>query len=151
MDIKRGNISRLEEIRGSGRLDLLTNHLFQDAQPSGSRQAQSQQQQQQQQQQQMEDKEFEDFFNDHPKPWANNEHLKEDYRQHFIRMFGGNPKPWTGDDQLKKVYQRHFVQMKNQDLHRRRTRTYNRFLDERQYTLLEAMENVIEQVFRRQS
>ena len=41
--------------------------------------------------------------------------------------------------------------MKNQDLHRRHTRTYNRFLDERQYTLLEAMENVIEQVFRRQS
>ena len=103
--------------RDGGRLDLLTYHLFQDAQPSGSSQAQAQQQQQ------LEDKEFEDFFNDHPKPWANNDHLKEDYHQHFIRMFGGNPKPWTGDDQLKKVYQRHFDQIKNQDLHRRRTRT----------------------------
>ena len=84
--------------RGGGRLDLLINHLFQDAQPSGFRQAQPQQQQQQQ----AEDKEFEDFFNDHPKPWANNDHLKEDYREHFIRMFGGNPKPWSGDDPLKK-------------------------------------------------
>ena len=134
--------------RGGGRLDLLTNHLFQDAQPSGSRQAQSQQQQQQQQ---TEDKEFEDFFNDHPKPWANNDHLKEDYHQHFIRMFGGNPKPWTGDDQLKKVYRRHFDQIKNQDPHRRCTRTYIRFLDEKRYTLLEAMENVIDQVFCHQS
>ena len=45
---------------------------------------------------------FEDFFSDHPKPWANNEHPKENYHEHFIQMFGGNPKPWTGDDQLKK-------------------------------------------------
>ena len=74
--------------RGGRQQDLLTNNLFQDAQPSGSRQPQSQQQRQQQ----TEDEEFEDFFSDHPKPWANNEHLKEDYRQHFIRMFGGNPK-----------------------------------------------------------
>ena len=41
--------------RGGGQQDLLTNHLFLDAQPSGSRQPQSQQQQQ------PEDKEFEDF------------------------------------------------------------------------------------------
>ena len=47
--------------RGGGQQDLLTNHLFQDAQPSGSRQPQSQQQQQ------PEDEEFEDFFSDHPK------------------------------------------------------------------------------------
>ena len=78
--------------------------------------------QQQQQQQQPEDKEFEDFFSDHPKPWANNEHLKEDYRQHFIRIFGGNPKPWSGDEQLKHVYHRQFDQIKNQDLHRRCTK-----------------------------
>ena len=131
--------------RCHGQQDLLTNHLFQDAQPSGSRQPQSPQQQQ------LEDEEFEDFFSDHPKPWANNEHLKEDYREHFIGMFGGNQKPWTGDDQLKKVYQRHFDQIKNQDLHRRHTRTYNHFLDVRRYNLLEAMENVIDQVFCRQS
>ena len=66
-------------------------------------------------------------------------------------MFGGNPKPWTGDDQLKKVYRHHFDQIKNQDLHRRCTRTYIRFLDEKRYTLLVAMENVIDQVFCRQS
>ena len=129
--------------RGGGQQDLLTNRLFQDAHPSGSRQTQWQQQQ-------PEDEEFEDFFSDHPKPWANNEHLKEDYGQHFIRMFGGNPKPWSGDEQLKRVYLCHFDQIKNQDLHKRRTRTYIRFLDEKHYTLHEAMENVIEQVFRRQ-
>ena len=104
----------------------MTNHLFQDVQPSGSRQPRSQQQQQQ-----PEDKEFEDFFSDHPKPRANNEHLKEDYRQHFIRIFGGNPKPWSGDEQLKRVYRRQFDQIKNQDLHRRCTRTCIRFLDEK--------------------
>ena len=49
------------------------------------------------------------------------------------------------------MYHHHFDQIKNQDLHRRRIRTYNRFLDEKRYTLLEAMENVIEQGFRRQS
>ena len=49
------------------------------------------------------------------------------------------------------VYHRHFDQIKNQDLHRQRTRTYIRFLDEKRYTLLEAMENVIEQVFHHQS
>ena len=48
------------------------------------------------------------------------------------------------------MYDHHFDQIKNQDLHRRR-RTYIRFLDEKRYILLEAMENVIEQVFRRQS
>ena len=42
--------------RGGGQYDLLTNHLFQDAQPSGSRQPQLQQQQQR------EDKEFEVFL-----------------------------------------------------------------------------------------
>ena len=61
-------------------------------------------------------------------------------------MFGGNPKPWTGDDKLKEVYRHHFDQIKNQDLHRRRTRTYNHFLDERRYSLLEAMENVIKDI-----
>ena len=84
----------------------------------------------QQQQQQPDDKEFEDFFSDHPKPRANNEHLKEDYRQHFIPIFGGNPKPWSGDEQLKRVYHRQFDQIKNQDLHRLCTRTYIHFLDE---------------------
>ena len=111
--------------RGGGQQDLLTSHLFQDAQPSGSRQPQSQQQQH------LGDKEFEDFFSDHPKPWADIEHLKEDYRQHFIRMFGGNPKPWSGDERLKRVYRRHFDQINNQDLHRRCTRTYIPFLDEK--------------------
>ena len=66
-------------------------------------------------------------------------------------MFGGNPKLWSGDEQLKRVYHHHFDQIKNQDLHRCRTRTYIRFLDEKRYTLLEAMENVIERGFRRQS
>ena len=84
---KRKHLTPRTNQRGRGRLDLLINHLFQDAQPSGSRQAQSQQQQQQQQQ--TEDKEFEDFFNDHPKPWANNEHLKEDYRQHLFECLVG--------------------------------------------------------------
>ena len=50
--------------RGGGQQDLLTNHLFQDAHPSGSRQPQLQQQQQ------PEDEEFEDFFSGYPKPWA---------------------------------------------------------------------------------
>ena len=132
--------------RGGGQQDLLTNHLFQDAQPSGSRQPQSQQQQQQ-----LEDEEFEDFFSDNQKLWANNKHLKEDYRQHFIRMFGGNPKPWRGDEQLKHVYCHHFDQIKNQDLRSLRTWTDICFLDEKRYTLLEAMENVIDQVFCHQS
>ena len=66
-------------------------------------------------------------------------------------MFGENLNPWSGYEQLKHVYHHHFDQIKNQDLHRRRTRTYICFLDEKRYTLLEAMENVIEQVFRHQS
>ena len=80
----------------------MTNCLFPDAQPSGSRQSQLQQQ--------LENEEFEDFFSGHPKPRANNEHLKGDYCQHFIRIFGENPKPSSGDEQLKGVYHCHFDQ-----------------------------------------
>ena len=59
--------------RGGGQQNLLTNHLFQDAQPLGSKQPQLQQQQQQ-----PEEEEFKDFFSDHSKP---SQHVSNQHAQ----------------------------------------------------------------------
>ena len=45
------------------------------------------------------------------------------------------------------MYHRHFHQIKNQDIHNHRTRTYVRYLVENNYTLFQAMQNIINQIY----
>ena len=55
------------------------------------------------------------------------------------------------DEQLKRLYETHMSQIKDQEIRGRRTRTYLRYLNDRQSTLIDNMETVIKEIYHHQS
>ena len=80
-------------------------------------------------------------------PPANN----NDPRQQEFERFFQTEQPWEGDAQLRDVHFRNFNMIRDSDQVHRRTCTYNRYLNGEETTLNEAMEHVIEQVYRHQN
>ena len=66
----------------------------------------------------------------------------------FSKRYG---EPWGDDEQLKQLYKTHMSQIKNQEIRGRCTRTYLRYLNDQQGTLINNMETVMKEIYHHQS
>ena len=66
----------------------------------------------------------------------------------FSQRYG---EPWGNDKQLKQLYKTHMSQIKDQEIRGRRTRTYLRYLNDQQGTLINNMQTVIKEIYHHQS
>ena len=82
-----------------------------------------------------------------PPPVNNN----NDPRQHESERFFQTEQPWEDDNELRDVYFRNLELIRDIDQIHRRTRTYNRYLNDEETTLNEAMQHTIEEVYRLQN
>ena len=77
---------------------------------------------------------------------------KQENKDHaFIEFSERYGEPWGDDKQLKQLYKIHMSQIKDQEIRGRRTRTYLRYLNDRQGTLIDNMETVIKEIYHHQS
>ena len=88
---------------------------------------------------------------------VDNEQFLNDIQKHenqnhaFIEFSQRYGEPWGDDEQLKQLYKTHMSQIKDQEIRGRRTRTYLRYLNDRQGTLIDNMETVIKEIYHHQS
>ena len=88
---------------------------------------------------------------------VDNERFLNDIQKHenqnhaFIEFSQRYGEPWGDDVQLKRLYETHMSQIKDQEIRGRRTRTYLRYLNDRQGTLIDNMETVIKEIYHHQS
>ena len=68
---------------------------------------------------------------------------QENQNNAFIEFSQRYGEPWRDDEQLKQLYETHMNQIKDQEIRGRRTRTYLRYLNDQQDTLINNMETVI--------
>ena len=66
----------------------------------------------------------------------------------FSQLYG---EPWGDDEQLKQLYKTHMDQIKDQEVRGRRTRTYLRYLNDQQGTLINNMETIMKEIYHHQS
>ena len=76
---------------------------------------------------------------------------QENKDQAFIEFSQRYGEPWRDDERLKQLYKTHIAQIKDQYIQGRRTRTYLRYLNDQQGTLIDNMETIIEEIYHRQS
>ena len=69
----------------------------------------------------------------------------------FIEFSQRHGEPWDDDEQLKQLYKTHMSQIKDQEIRGRCTRTYLRYLNDRQGTLINNMETVMKEIYHHQS
>ena len=87
----------------------------------------------------------------------NNEQFLNDIQKHkhrnhaFIEFSQRYGEPWRDDEQLKQLYKTHMGQIKDQYIQGRRTRTYLRYLNDQQGTLINNIETIMRDIYHHQS
>ena len=77
---------------------------------------------------------------------------KQENKGHaFIEFSKRYGEPWGDDEQLRQLYKTHTSQIKDQEIRGRRTRTYLRYLNDQQGTLINNMETVMKEIYHYQS
>ena len=81
-----------------------------------------------------------------------NDIQKQENQNHaFIEFSQRYSEPWGDDEQLKQLYKTHMGQIKDQEIRGRHTRTYLRYLNDQQGTLINNMQTVIKEIYHHQS
>ena len=76
---------------------------------------------------------------------------QENHDKAFIEFSKQYGEPWRDDKQLKQLYKTHMSQIRDQEIRGRRTRTYLRYLDDPQGTLINNMKTIMKEIYHHQS